>query len=106
VNARDGLAYFYDVNALSNFVANAAEVIGFDPFVDLVDFLLERAADASARRHLTSSEHLKRLPVLGGRRAGEALRWAREVRFCAPLRRRDPLGGLIDEYKAAVSLRT
>jgi hypothetical protein len=25
VNARDGLAYFYDVNALSNFVANAAD---------------------------------------------------------------------------------
>jgi hypothetical protein len=43
VNARGGLAYFYDVNALSNFVANAAEVIGFDPFVELVDFLLERA---------------------------------------------------------------
>lgn len=43
VNERDGLPYFYDVNALSNFVANAPEVIGFDPFVDLVDFLLERA---------------------------------------------------------------
>jgi D-alanine-D-alanine ligase-like ATP-grasp enzyme len=43
VNARDGLPYFYDVNALSNFVANAPEVIGFDPFVDLVDFVLERA---------------------------------------------------------------
>jgi hypothetical protein len=43
VNDRDGLPYFYDVNALSNFVANAPEVIGFDPFVDLVDFLLERA---------------------------------------------------------------
>jgi hypothetical protein len=43
VNERDGLPYFYDVNALSNFVANAPEVIGFDPFVDLVDFLLVRA---------------------------------------------------------------
>jgi hypothetical protein len=42
VNERDGLPYFYDINALSNFVANADEVIGFDPFVDLVDFLLER----------------------------------------------------------------
>jgi hypothetical protein len=42
VNERDGLPYFYDINALSNFVANAPEVIGFDPFVDLVDFLLER----------------------------------------------------------------
>ena len=48
VNARDGLPYFYDVNALSNFVANAQEVIGFDPFVDLVDFLLERAGAAGA----------------------------------------------------------
>jgi hypothetical protein len=43
VNERDGLPYFYDVNALSNFVANAPELIGFDPFVDLVDFLLARA---------------------------------------------------------------
>jgi hypothetical protein len=43
VNAGDGHPYFYDVNALSNFVADAPKVIGFDPFVDLVDFLLERA---------------------------------------------------------------
>ena len=43
VDTRDGQPYFYDVNALSNFVANAPDVIGFDPFVDLVDFLLERA---------------------------------------------------------------
>jgi hypothetical protein len=43
VSERDGLPYFYDVNALSNFVADAPEVIGFDPFVDLVDFLLSRA---------------------------------------------------------------
>jgi len=42
VNARDGHAYFYDVNALSNFVADAPTVIGFDPFVDLVDFIAER----------------------------------------------------------------
>jgi hypothetical protein len=46
VNARDGLPYFYDVNALSNFVADAPEVVGFDPFVDLVDFILERAQRA------------------------------------------------------------
>lgn len=42
-NTRDGLPYFYDVNALSNFVANAPEVVGFDPFVDLVDLIHERA---------------------------------------------------------------
>jgi hypothetical protein len=43
VNARDGQVYYYDVNALSNFVANAPEVIGFDPFPRLVDYLLARA---------------------------------------------------------------
>ncbi len=48
VNARDGRAYFYDVNALSNFVANARKVIGFDPFVDLVDLILERAGRKAA----------------------------------------------------------
>jgi hypothetical protein len=45
VDARDGEAYFYDVNALSNFVANALDVVGFDPFVDLVDLILARAAE-------------------------------------------------------------
>ena len=45
VSARDGLPYFYDVNALSNFVANAPEVVGFDPFVDLVDLVLERSRE-------------------------------------------------------------
>ena len=43
VNARTGTATFYDVNALSNFVANAPEVIGFDPFVQLVDLIAARA---------------------------------------------------------------
>jgi hypothetical protein len=43
VNARTGKATFYDVNALSNFVANAPEVIGFDPFVQLVDLIGARA---------------------------------------------------------------
>jgi len=43
VDATSGIPHFYDVNALSNFVANAPDVIGFDPFVDLVDFLVARA---------------------------------------------------------------
>jgi hypothetical protein len=46
VNQRTGRATFYDVNALSNFVANAPDVIGFDPFVQLVDLIAERAADS------------------------------------------------------------
>jgi len=50
MNARDGLPYFYDVNALSNFVADAEQVIGFDPFQNLVDFI-ERRAQQPARLH-------------------------------------------------------
>jgi hypothetical protein len=43
VNARDGQAYFYDINALSNFVADAPNVVGFDPIPKLVDYLIRRA---------------------------------------------------------------
>jgi glutathione synthase/RimK-type ligase-like ATP-grasp enzyme len=43
VDARTGRATFYDVNALSNFVANASDVVGFDPFVNLVDLIAARA---------------------------------------------------------------
>ncbi len=43
VNSRDGQVYYYDINALSNFVVNAPDIIGFDPFPRLVDFLLVRA---------------------------------------------------------------
>jgi D-alanine-D-alanine ligase-like ATP-grasp enzyme len=43
VDARNGTPTFYDVNALSNFVADAPNVIGFDPFLNLVDLILERA---------------------------------------------------------------
>jgi hypothetical protein len=45
VDARDGLPNFYDVNVLSNFVANAREVVGFDPFADLVDLVVARARE-------------------------------------------------------------
>lgn len=41
VDDRDGSLFFYDINALSNFVADATHVIGFDPHVRLVDFLQE-----------------------------------------------------------------
>jgi len=43
INDRDGEPYFYDLNALSNFVADAVQVIGFDPFVDLARFIGVRA---------------------------------------------------------------
>jgi hypothetical protein len=46
VAARDGRHYFYDVNALSNFVTDAPSLLGFDPTARFVDFLLERARAA------------------------------------------------------------
>lgn len=49
VDARTGEATFYDVNALSNFVADAPNVVGFDPFVDLVDLIVARAGQARLR---------------------------------------------------------
>jgi glutathione synthase/RimK-type ligase-like ATP-grasp enzyme len=39
VDDRDGKLYYYDVNALSNFVADPLRVIGFNPFENLADFL-------------------------------------------------------------------
>lgn len=42
-SARDGRRYYYDINALSNFVADAERVVGFDPTTRLVDALIERA---------------------------------------------------------------
>ena len=42
VDARDGRPYFYDVNALSNFVTDAPRIVGFDPFDRFVDYLESR----------------------------------------------------------------
>ncbi len=57
IDDRDGQRYYYDINALSNFVADAPRVIGFDPF-------------AAARRLPRAGGALMRfgywLPVFGG----------------------------------------
>jgi glutathione synthase/RimK-type ligase-like ATP-grasp enzyme len=39
IDDRDGTARFYDINALSNFVASPLDVLGWDPHDRLVDFL-------------------------------------------------------------------
>jgi RimK-like ATP-grasp domain len=43
IDDRDGKLVYYDINALSNFVADAVNVVGFNPFVRLVDYLEKRA---------------------------------------------------------------
>lgn len=50
IDSRDGQLYYYDVNALSNFVADAPNVVGFDPFARLADWLEREAAAAVAAR--------------------------------------------------------
>jgi hypothetical protein len=49
VSARDGRPYFYDLNATSNFVADAPRVLGFDPFPAFADYIVRVAAGATAR---------------------------------------------------------
>lgn len=46
IDARDGRPYFYDINALSNFVADGPRVLGFDPFATLADWLEAELARA------------------------------------------------------------
>jgi glutathione synthase/RimK-type ligase-like ATP-grasp enzyme len=43
VSKADGRIYYYDVNATSNFVANAQAVLGFDPTPRFADFIVRRA---------------------------------------------------------------
>ena len=39
IDDRDGRLLFYDINALSNFVADGSQILGFDPHARLVDYL-------------------------------------------------------------------
>jgi hypothetical protein len=51
VDDRDGKHYFYDINALSNFVADPLNVVGFDPwsaFVDYIEARVDSHAGAAA----------------------------------------------------------
>ena len=49
VDDRDGRHYYYDINALSNFVADAVNVVGFDPWRVFVDYLEQRAGTGNGR---------------------------------------------------------
>lgn len=53
IDDRDGEILYYDVNALSNFVADAVNVIGFNPHEKLVDFIEDKiyAKEASQVAH-------------------------------------------------------
>lgn len=42
IDSRDHKPYFYDINALSNFVTDAETVVGFNPYHALVDYIEQR----------------------------------------------------------------
>ena len=75
IDDRDGTPRFYDINALSNFVAKPLEVLGWDPHERLVDYL--EAGDRGGSEHEVRllDARLRRLaaqrrPTRGWRRAG------------------------------------
>jgi len=53
---KTGRQLYYDVNALSNFVADPVRVIGFDPYQRLADFLIEEAIRHEAANQETVRE--------------------------------------------------
>jgi glutathione synthase/RimK-type ligase-like ATP-grasp enzyme len=48
IDDRDGTPLFYDINALSNFVADPLNVLGWDPHERLVDYILAAIAEKEA----------------------------------------------------------
>ena len=106
---RDGQRLYYDINALSNFVADGQRVIGFDPFVRLVDWLeAEAAATVQAEPVLAGCSLMRYgfwLPVFGGwLRNVEKRTDGSDVGLCPPRRhaRRRP-GLLAQPYRRAES---
>jgi hypothetical protein len=65
IDARDGQPYFYDINALSNFVADAPRVLGFDPFARLADWLEAelRGERVAARRDAETGVPLSSIAI-------------------------------------------
>lgn len=65
VDDRDGTVRFYDVNALSNFVAEPERVVGFDPFARLAEWLEEeaKAAEEAAETRPVPARAAERTPA-------------------------------------------
>jgi len=50
IDDRDGRLLYYDINALSNFVADPERVIGFNPYARLADYLIDEAQRNESRQ--------------------------------------------------------
>jgi hypothetical protein len=62
IDDRDGRVVFYDINALSNFVADAPRIVGFDPFARLADWLELELEQATPEIHAHHSQWSSRSP--------------------------------------------
>lgn len=74
IDDRDGRLYYYDINALSNFVADPERVVGFDPFARLADWLEREiethgahTASPSASNHIVDRVQTPTEPTFAGR---------------------------------------
>ena len=67
IDARSGRHVYYDVNALSNFVADSERVVGFDAFARLVDYLVAEAERADL--HRTAGESVTNGAAAAGKAA-------------------------------------
>jgi len=59
IDDRSGKLLYYDINALSNFVADPVRIVGFNPYARLADYLIEEAEKHEAKRgmrHVTAGE--------------------------------------------------
>lgn len=62
VGRQDGRVYFYDINATSNFVANAPAVLGFDPFPALADYIVRVGREGRRPAAVTSGTRSRSRP--------------------------------------------
>ena len=53
INEEDGEPYFYGINALSSFVGDAVDIVGFDPYVEFVSYIEQRLELAHQVRETT-----------------------------------------------------
>jgi len=69
IDERTGERVYYDVNALSNFVADSERVVGFDAFARLADYLVAEAERAEQRAAQRSARRVARTAVAAGKAA-------------------------------------
>jgi hypothetical protein len=66
IDDRTGRLLYYDINALSNFVADPERIVGFNPYARLADFLIAEAGKHSQQGVSAGGGKPARMPALPG----------------------------------------